>query len=198
MLSDGTHYDVGATLRWVEIAERLRAAEVTLLHCLALVRGIDPDLSATSAITVAEAQVDELRGAVAELGDRVEQIGALTDRTRRGSFELRLRTLQLEAEAALSAGVADVERAEVLARCLPVHSGFPALAATLRCTDAHESWGGAPIGHLLGCFRDADLHLVRHVTGLATLSPEARWDQCDREQLGRLALVLERHAAAAR
>lgn len=198
MLNDGTSYQAGTTLRWLELAERLRAAEVSLLHCLALVRGIDPEIGATVVITLTEGDVDELRGAVEEFGDRAEQLRALADQTRRGEFEIRARTLQLEAEAVLSAGVADIERAEVLARCLPIHSGFPALAATLRCTDSHQSWGRATVGHLLGCFRDADAQLVRHVTGLATLSPNTRWDQCDREQLGRLAVVLERQAATVR
>lgn len=77
-------------------------------------------------------------------------------------------------------------------------AGFPALAAALRCTDAHESWGAFTIGHFLACFRDADPHLARHVTGLATLSPDTCWAACDRAQIVRLAIVLERQAATAR
>jgi len=198
MLMDDSGYDVGATLRLVLLAEDLRRAEVTLLHALALVRDVEPGISAASAITLSEREVDELLDATQELGDRVEQLQTLAEQVRRGGFETRLKTLQLEAEAALSAGVADVERVEALARCLPVHAGFQALAAALRCTDAHRSWAGARVGHLLGSFRDADAHLVRHLTGLATLSPDVRWDQCDREQVTRLSVVLERHAAMVR
>jgi hypothetical protein len=187
---------VGETLRWIELAERLRGTEASLLPALALARGLTPDLTATTALVLSEAQVEELLTACAEVGDRAEQVRMLAESVRISEIELRLRTLQAEAEAALSAGTADIERAEVLARCLPVKTGFQALAAMLRCTDCHESWNAVTIGHLLGCFRDADPHFVRRVTGMATLSPEAGWDECDREQLGRLATVLERHAGA--
>lgn len=191
-------YEVGATLRWMQLAEGLRRTEVTLLHGLALVRGIEPDLGAAEAIVLSESQTDELLALIEELGDRVEQLRMHAEQAQRGEVEIRLRPLQLEAEAALSAGVADPERAEMLARCLPISSGFQALAAALRCTDAHESWNNTTIGHLLGRFRGADVHLVRHLTGLATLSPEARWSECDREQIGRLAVILERHGASTR
>jgi hypothetical protein len=198
MLMSDAGYDVGATLRLVLLAEGLRRAEVTLLHALALVRGVEPDLGATSAIALPEREVHDLLDATQELGDRVEQLQMLAEQVRRGDIEIRLKTLQLEAEAALSAGAADIERVEVLARCLPMRAGFQALAAALRCTDAHQSWAGATVGHLLASFRDADTHLVRHLTGLATLSPDIRWGQCDREQITRLSVVLERHAAANR
>ncbi|MBB4664221.1 hypothetical protein [Conexibacter arvalis] len=197
-MSDEETYEIGATARWVEVAERLRGTEVALLHALALVRGVDPELSATSALVLSEEQVAELLEAVEELGDRVEQLRTRAEGLPRGEVELRLRTLQLEAEAALSAGVADVELAELYARCLPVAAGFPALAAALRCTDCHEAWGATPVGRVIGSFRDADGQLVRHVTEQATLSPQARWDCCDRERIGRLAVALERHVAPER
>ena len=198
MLTNDSGYDVGATLRLVLLAEGLRRAEVTLLHALALVRSVEPDISAAAAIALPASEVDDLLDATHELGDRVEQLQMLAEQAPRGDFEVRLKTLQLEAEAALSAGVADIERVEVLARCLPMHAGFQALAAALRCTDTYKSWEGATVGHLLASFRDADTHLVRHLTGLATLSPDIRWDQCDREQITRLSIVLERHAASNR
>jgi hypothetical protein len=198
MLTDTAAYDVGATLRWVLMAEQLRRTEVTLLHALALVRCVEPDLRATPAIMLSAAEVDDLLTAIEELGDRVEQLRMQAEHARRGEFEIRLKTLQLEAEAALSAGLADVERVEVLARCLPMHSGFPALAASLRCTDTYTAWSDTTVGHLLASFRDTDTHLVRHLTGLATIAPDTRWDQCDREQVTRLAVVLERHAASTR
>jgi hypothetical protein len=188
----------GATLRWMEIAEGLRSAEVTLLHGLALVRGIDPDLSAVEAILLSEPETEELLSMIEALSDRVERLRLLAEQARIGEIEIRLRTLQLEAEAALSVGVADPGRASTLARCLPARSGFQALASALRCTDAHESWESMTIGNLLSRFRDSDTSLVRHVTGLATLSPDACWSQCHREQLRGLAFVLERHAAATR
>lgn len=195
MLSERDPYD-GATLRWVEIAEKLRGTEVTLLHALALVRGVAADVTATTAIELSEAQVRELLTVCEELGDRVDALRTQAGLLPAGEFEIRMRPLQFEAEAALSAGVADAERAEILARCLPMGTGFQALAAALRCTDSHESWEVMTIGHLLGCFRDADPHLVRHLTGLATLSPQARWDECDRDQIGCLAAVLEQHVSA--
>lgn len=68
MLSDHGPYDVGATLRWVEIAERLRSTEVTLLHGLALVRGVDPDLSAMPAMVLSSGHVAELLAVVNDLG----------------------------------------------------------------------------------------------------------------------------------
>jgi hypothetical protein len=197
MLVNDSDYEVGATLRIVLLAEGLRRAEVTLLHALALLRGVEPGISATAAVTLPATEIDDLLDATQELGDRVEQLQTLAEQVRRGDFEVRLKTLQLEAETALSAGIADIERVEVLTRCLPMHAGFQALAAALRCTDTYQSWDGT-IGHLLGTFRDADSHLVRHITGLATLSPNVRWDQCDREQVTRLSVVLERHAASNR
>jgi len=195
---DDPGYDVGSTLRMVLLAEGLRRAEVTLLHALALTRGVEPELSASTAVALSTSDVDELLEATQDLADRAEQLQMLAEQARRGDFDIRLRTLQLEAEAALSAGVADIERVEVLARCLPIRAGFQALAAALRSTDTYLSWDDATVGHLLARFRDADPHLVRHLTGLATLSPDARWKQCDREQIARLAVVLERHAATNR
>ena len=156
MLTDTAAYDVGATLRWVLRAEQLRRTEVTLLHALALVRCVEPELGASPEVVLSAGEVNALLTAMEELGDRVEQLRMQANQARRGEFEIRLKTLQLEAEAALSSGLADIERVEVLARCLSMRSGFPALAAALRCTETYSSWTDATVGHLLASFRNDD------------------------------------------
>ena len=188
----------GATLRWVELAEALRATETALLHALALVRGVEPGLAATTAIALPEHETAALLIACDEVAERAERAQLLADALRPGEVEIRLAPVQVAAEAALSAGVADVERVLLLARCLTVRSGFQALAASLRCSDCHEAWEGVSIGQVLGCFRGADRPFVRRVTGLAALSPDAAWERCDRAQIARLAAVLEQHAATDR
>lgn len=195
-MNQARQHEVGATLRVVELIDMLRRAETPLLHALGVGRGVDPGLSATVAIELSDGEMHELLAACEEVIDRTDQLKLLVREVRPTGAEIRLRTLQIEAEAALSGGVADIERVELLARCLPVRAGFQALAAMLRCTDCHESWSRATVADVLGFFRDSEPRNVREVTELATVSPELRWEVCDRDQLGRLAAALERYAGA--
>lgn len=192
------HDTTGATLRWVEVAERLRSTEVLILHGQALLRGIDPEIPTTSSVNLTVSDVAEVRSICEAVIQSVDQLQMLTAPLAPGEFEVRRRDLEREAATALAVGVADIDRVEILARCLSVREGFRALAEMLRCTDCHEAWEHTPVGHVLGCFRDADAHFVRRLTAQALLSPEAEFDTCDREQIARLASVLEEHAATAR
>lgn len=197
MTSPG-QYEVSATLRVIELVETLRRVDMSILHALGVAREFDTDMASTVAITLSEAEVADLVATCDAVAEGADQLQQIADRLPQGEIELRQRTLQAEAEAALSAGVADIERVELLARCLSVRSGFLALAAMLRCTDCHQSWENATLGEVLGRFRETDQHFVRRITALAYLSPELHWSDCDREQVGRLAAVLEQHAATTR
>jgi hypothetical protein len=186
-----------ATLRWVELAELLRSTEVLLLQGQALLRGIDPAIPASASVHLSLSDAREVVAICAEVIESVDQLRWLTEKMETDEIEIRWRDLERDAAAALALGVADTRRVELLARCLSVRAGVHALAAMLRCTDCHESWKGATIGYVLGRFREADAHFVRRLTAQALLSPEAHFDTCDREQIARLASVLEQHAAMA-
>ncbi|ADB50390.1 hypothetical protein Cwoe_1964 [Conexibacter woesei DSM 14684] len=198
LVTQPAHDKAGATLRWVELAESLRSTEVLALHGQALLRGVDPDISTTSSVNLSTRDVADLKEICDKVADRADRLQTLIAQLAAAEFEVKRRDLERDAAAALAAGVADVARVEVLARCLSVKEGFRALAEMLRCTDFHTSWQHTTVGHVLGSFRDADAHFVRRLTAQALLSPEAEFDTCDREQIARLATVLEEHAATAR
>jgi hypothetical protein len=195
---NGAEYVLGTTLGWIELAERLRQLETELLQVLPLLADVGCDVPAGAARTLDGDAAADVLAACAAIADQAAQIETHAERLTPGSVDVRLPQLQAEAAAALAGGVADVRRALVLARCLGVRTGFAALAAMLRCTDCHEAWGSTTLDEVLGSFRDADRHFVRRVTALATTSPDTTWQSLDREQLGRLASVLERHAATTR
>lgn len=197
MTSPG-QYEASATLRMIELVEKLRRIDMSILHALGVAREFDPDVASTVAIVLSKDEVADLIATCDAVAEGADQLQRIADRLPQGEIELRQRTLQAEAEAALSAGLADIERVELLARCLSVRSGFLALAAMLRCTDCHQSWVNATLEDVLGRFRETDPRFVRRITALAYLSPELRWSECDREQVGRLAAVLEHHAGTAR
>lgn len=180
------------------MAELLRTGESMLLHALALLRGLGPDIVGTGAVVLSAEDAADVLCRCESITQFAEQLGHLTARARPEEIVIRLRDLETPAAAALVAGVADVHRVEVLARCLPVREGFRALAETLRCTESHKSWLNTTIGHVLVCFRGSDLRFVRRLTGHALLSPETLWESCTREQVARLAAVLEQHAATNR
>lgn len=184
------------TLPILELVAMLRRTETALLRALGVGRGVDPDLSATVAVNLSDADVRELCAACDEVIERADQVQQLVGQLSPTPIEFRLRTLQVEAEAALAGGVADIERVEVLARCLSVRTGYRALAAMLRCTDCHQAWTSVSVGDVLALFRDAQPRNVREVTAMATASPDLLWTDCTREQVRCLAAALERYSGA--
>lgn len=190
--------EAGTTLRCVELAERLRTTESELLRALGLVRGIAPDLPWSEPIAISAQESAVLLEACDAVAEQAERVRALAVSMPVAATEIRLETLQAEAEVALADGVAEVERVALLLRCLPVDAGFRALAVALRTTDCRETWGPATIGGLLGQLRGADPKFVRRVADSAGLTPESRWDACEPREIDRLAGVLERHAATFR
>lgn len=188
----------GAALRLVELAEQIRAIEVLALEGQALLAGVDPDLPGSRAVHIASGDIARLRSLADAFDDSVGQLRALAAGLPGHDIEIRWHDLEREAAQVLALGVADVDRVELLARCLSVRAGFRALAEALRCTDSHESWGETTLGEVLGRFRDADPHFVRRLTGQARLSPETRFADCDRARIARLAGALEDHIATAR
>lgn len=190
-----TEADPGTTLRIYELLDMLRYAEATLLNALGAGRGVDRSLSASTVVELSRVELHDLRSAALDLAERAEQIGMVASKLAPAGCEVRLTTLQIEAGAALSSGVADVERVQRLVACLPARTGFQALAAMLRCTDLHQSWHEMTLSDLLGQFRNVDPHAARAISDLATVSPAARWDDCDRDTITRIALALERYAA---
>jgi hypothetical protein len=187
-----------STLRLVELAEVLRGMEAQVLHAQALVSGIDPAIPATFSVHLSSRDAAELKSlceTVVTSSDRLQELAAILAED---EIEIRWRDLEREASAELALGVGDPARAEFLARCLSVREGFRALAEMLRCTDCHETWDHTTLADVLGRFRDADPHFIRRLTAQALLSPEARFDSCDRDQIARLAGALEAHAATTR
>lgn len=177
----------------------MRAIEVLALHCQSLLAGVDPDLHGGVSVLVSEADIAELSTLADSVVEAGEQARGLFAGVPQGvDVEVRHDDLEREAAKALALGVGDIERIEVLARCLSVRAGFRALAEALRCTDSHESWGSATIGDVLGRFRGSDEHFVRRLTLQAHLSPATTFAECDRSQLARLAGLLEDHSATDR
>lgn len=169
------------------------------LHSQALLAGVDPDVPGGVSVLVPASSIAELLRLADSVVEEAEHVRALVAGVPQ-SLDVEVRHDDLEREAAmvLALGIGDIERIEVLARCLSVRAGFRALAEALRCTDSHESWGGATLGDVLARFRGSDEHFVRRVTGQAHLSPAAAFADCDRSQLAQLASVLEDHAATER
>lgn len=191
----GSGPEPGTTLRIYELLDMLRHTETSLLNALGAGRGVDRELTAATAIDLSADELRELRSASLDLAERAEQVGLVAEGLTLAECEVRLSTLRIEAGAALSAGVADVERVERLAACLPARTGFQALAAMLRCTDLHQSWHRTTLSDLLGLFHNVDPRALRAISDLATVSPDLRWDECDRDTVTRIALALERYAA---
>jgi len=185
----------GDELRWVEAAESLRTAETLLLHMLGLLRGIEPELPATTAFTLPARDAADVLALWDEFVDVVEQLGPSRESLSAEDVDFRWHDLQRQAVVALVRGVADLRRAVTLMRCMGVTVGFAALAEMLRCTDAHESWEGMAVGHAIVSFRDADETIARVVTGMAGLSPETPFSSLTRQQVSQLASALERYAA---
>lgn len=171
-MNEHDRYETATTLRRLELAEQLRSVELQLLHALGLLRGVDPDLNASAAIVLSRDDTAELLSTCERIAQEVDLVNSLAAALPAEEIELRRSVLLLEAGAALGAGVADIDRVEVLARCLPARTGFQALAAMLRSTTYHENWQHTTVGQVLGCFRDANEHLVQRVAALATLAPE--------------------------
>lgn len=191
----GSGPEPGATLRIYELLDMLRHAETSLLNALGAGRGVDRELATTIAVELSADELHDLRSASLDLAERADQIRLIAQSLAPAGCEIRLRALQIEAEAALSAGVADIERVHRLAGCLPARSGFQALAAMLRCTDLHESWHRTTLGDLLGLFRNTDPRAARAIADLAQVSPDLRWEDCDRDIVARLATALEQYSA---
>jgi hypothetical protein len=188
----------GDALRWVELAERLREAEASVLRALGLLRGVDSEISATASVTLSQAEVAAALAECDEAVEAVADVAEIASAMRAEGVEIKRIDLGVQAGAALAAGVGDIRRVRVLARCLPSRDGFGALAEVLRCTDSHEVWGDTTVGDLLGWFRDVDDPLVRKLTERALLSPETAWAELARPQVSRLAAALEAHATAVR
>lgn len=187
------------TLRLVEIAEWMRTNEVRALHGQTLLPNVDPDLPESGAFHITAGDIAQLRTLACEFVESAEQLRAMVEGLgEEGDVEVRWRDLENQAAHALALGVADLERVDILTRCLSVKTGFGALAEALRCTDSHESWGDTTLADVLGRFRRSDGHFVRRVAEQAHLSPAATFADCDREQITRLANVLGRHAATER
>jgi hypothetical protein len=188
-----------SALGWIELAELLRAIEVPLVDALGRLRSVSPEIPPGTAVTLTADDATNVVAAcelVQELALELQTM--LTAGLAHSGLDLRWRDVELEAAAALAAGVADVRRVEILARCLSVKQGFRALAEMLRCTDQHVLWTNTTLSHVLSGFREADAHFVRRVTEQAGLSPQTRWDTCDRREVSDLAGVLQRHSATAR
>lgn len=183
-------------LAWVELAELLRRGETLTLQLLGLLRGVEPELATPASIALSAEQTAEVLHGCESLGQWADELIGLAAVLRSHEVEIRRQDLRREAGAALAAGVADVERVLLLARCLPVDAGFRALAESLRCTSCHESWHDATVGEVLSGFRGSDRHVTRRVTEEALMSPATRWEACDRMRLTRLAHALEKFAAA--
>lgn len=182
-------------LAWVELAELLRRGETQALQLLGLLRGIGPDVATMTSITLSVEQAAEVLHGCELLGQWADELIGLASVLQPHEVEIRRRDLHREAGAALAAGVADVDRVLLLARCLSVNEGFRALAESLRCTSCHESWHDATVGEILSNFNGSDRHVTRRVTEEALMSPATRWEACDRMRLTRLAHALERFAA---
>lgn len=181
----------GIELRWVEFAESLRATETVVLHMLGLLRGVDPAIPATVEFALSTADAVEVLALRAELGDLADQLQFAADSLPAEDIHFRWRDIQQQASAAVAAGVGDPRRLLVLARCLGVPAGFRALAESLRCTESHLSWDRLHVGDVIGAFRDADRSLARSLTNAANLSPDSSFPALSRQQVTRLASVLE-------
>lgn len=158
----------------------------------ALLRGLEPEIPTTASITLCARDAAETLNLVDAIAQSADQLLTMASPLRPEDIDVRSQDVQNQAAAALAAGVGDIRRVEVLARSLPVTEGFRALAELLRCTDSHESWH-TTIEHVIGSFRDADTRFARQIAEQALLSPQADFDTCNREQIGRLATVLENY-----
>lgn len=188
----------GQALLMVELAELLRASDEAALDALVVLSGVEPEISATTAIELTATDTADIVTQADRLGDLADQLRTLAERVVPTDTEVRWSVLQEHAAAALAEGVSDERRVLVLARCLSVRTGLRTLAESLRTTDAHLSWTATTIGQVLGAFRSSDDHFVRRLTGRALLSPETLWSACTSEQLASLGEVLDAHAATDR
>lgn len=168
----GSGPEPGATLRIYELLDMLRHAETSLLNALGAGRGVDRELTAATAVVLSADELRDLRSASLDLAERADQVRLVAEGLTAAECEVRLNTLRIEAGAALSAGVADVERVERLAACLPARTGYQALAAMLRCTDLHQAWNETTLSDLLGLFHNVDPRALRAISDLATVSPD--------------------------
>lgn len=186
--------DRSDALAWVELGELIRAGETTVLGALGLLRGIEPDVQATSPVMLSSAEAAQVLDACEAISQWADLLLPLASTLRAEDVEISRRDVHHAASSALAAGVADVRRAVFLARCLAPAEGFRALAEALRCTDCHESWHEVGVGELLCSFQGADGHVVNRIVEEAGLSTGSRWDVCDRAQISRLADALQRFA----
>jgi hypothetical protein len=185
----------GIELRWVEFAEALRATETVLLHMLGLLRGVDPEIPTTVELSLPAPDAADVLSLSAELVDLADQLRLASDALAASEIRFRHDELQRQAAAVVAGGVADPRRLLTLVRCLDVATGFAALSESLRCTEAHLSWDQLHIGDVIGSFRDVDRSLASSLTSAACLSPAIPLPSLSRQQLTRIAAVLEAHAA---
>lgn len=197
-MTGGAGQVFGDALRWVELSERLRDTEASVHHALGLLCDVDPEVSATASVTLSERQVAAVLADLDAAARTFDLVSLLASTVRAGTFEIRRSALQLEAGAALAAGVASTPRVRLLARCLPAGEGIRALSEMLRCTDSHETWFDVTVGDVLSWFQGTDDRLIRRLTDQARLAPEMCWPRLDRLQVSRLAAALDDHAVQMR
>lgn len=208
--------DAGAAvslLRLVQDRDELTAASGPTVRALDFVTFVEEARAANAALEALLLPLEDFDAAIARkevrlpmpecraIADKVERLVPHLDRVEvlaasiGISSEIRINLAELQDEAAveLAAGPAAPERAQLLAKCLPVRTGFRALTRAIATTTAPHRWD-ATLGFLLEAFRGSDAQFISRLTRLAKLSSAAIWSEQESEQLDLLAAVLADHA----
>lgn len=190
-----TEADPGTTLRIYELLDMLRYAEATLLNALGAGRGVDRSLSASTVVELSRVELHDLRSAALDLAERAEA-------DRHGGVEARAGRMRGPPDHVADRGRGRLvrgrrgRRARPTPRCLPArshrvpgacrHAALHRPAPVLARNDVERSTRPVPQRRPARRASNADL---------ATVSPAARWDDCDRDTITRIALALEYYAA---
>ena len=183
--------------RLVQIGELLRRSHRAHEQALAQVDRIEvgAELSATGTVTLTDAVAGELEALGEAIAELASELQVLTAGLPEEAVEVAAEDVRREAADDLATGIFDEARALLAARVLPVHDGWPALAAGLRGSDAHWGWEQLTVAQLVGGFRGVHARDVARVLGEAGMPARRPFAACEHGQLMRLAAALDRHAA---
>jgi hypothetical protein len=173
----------------VQIAELLRRSHRMHERALTVLdrAEVDAELAADELLTLHERVATELELCGEAIAELAVQIQLLTSDLPAGALEISFDDLAREAGDDLASGIFDEHRALLAARVLPVIVGWPALAESLRASDAHRGWEQTTVEQLVGGFRDADPAVVRELLREAGVAPDLRFAACSPDQLERIA-----------
>jgi hypothetical protein len=180
----------------VRIGELVHAAEQVQLE---LIETLGPEACAAipggATIALDAGEVQRVRDGIEAAFELAEELRSLGEHLPAGELRVTAEQAGEGAAADLAGGILDLARLRLAARVLEARAGWAALAQGLRVSESVGAWGDVTVSEILLAFRDVDPRLIEVVLRDALLAPFTTFEECSAEALGRLAQVLDAHAA---